>query len=60
MATHSSIPAWKKSYAQRSLAGYSLWCHKELDRTQQMSMHAGTIFSLKNLRILRVMTVLYF
>ena len=33
MATHSSIHAWK-SHGQRSLAGYSPWCGKELDMTQ--------------------------
>ena len=32
MATHSSILAWK-SHGQRSLAGYSLGGHKELDMT---------------------------
>ena len=32
IATHSSILAWK-SRGQRSLVGYSLWGHKELDTT---------------------------
>ena len=32
IATHSSILAWK-SHGQRSLVGYSLWGHKELDAT---------------------------
>ena len=31
MVTHSSILAWRIP-CQRSLAGYSLWDHKELDR----------------------------
>ena len=31
MTTHCSILAWKKSYGQRSLAGCSLWGHKESD-----------------------------
>ena len=26
-----------KSYGQRSLAGYSLWCQKELDVTEQLN-----------------------
>ena len=33
MATHSSILAGK-SYGQRSLVGYSMWGHKELDTTE--------------------------
>ena len=33
MAIHVSILAWK-SYGQRSLAGYSPWCRKELDTTE--------------------------
>ena len=33
MAIHFSILAWK-SYGQRSLAGYSPWCRKELDTTE--------------------------
>ena len=32
MATHSRILAWE-IYGQRSLAGYSLWGHKESDMT---------------------------
>ena len=34
-----------KSYGQRSLVGCSPWGHKELDMTQQLSLHAR-IFSL--------------
>ena len=33
MATHSCILA-QESHGQRSLAGYSQWCHKELDTTE--------------------------
>ena len=33
MATHSSI-LLGKSHGQRSLVGYSLWGHKESDRTE--------------------------
>ena len=33
MAIHSSILAWR-SLRQRSLAGYSPWGHKELDKTK--------------------------
>ena len=29
MATHSSILAWRLSWRERSLAGYSPWGHKE-------------------------------
>ena len=35
MATHSNILAWKKSHGQRSLAGYSPWDHKELNKHRQ-------------------------
>ena len=38
MATHSSILAWK-SHGQRRVEGYSPWGRKELDTTQQLSMH---------------------
>ena len=33
MATHSSRIAWR-IHGQRSLAGYILWGHKELDTTE--------------------------
>ena len=36
MATHSSILAWRIS-CQRSLSGYSLWGHEELDTTDQLA-----------------------
>ena len=34
-----------KSHGERSLAGCSLWSHKESEMTQQLSLHAH-IFSL--------------
>ena len=34
--THSSILAWK-SQGQRSLEGYSVWSHKELDMSERLS-----------------------
>ena len=34
MATHSSILQPGKLHGQRSLVGYSLWAHKELDMTE--------------------------
>ena len=36
MATHSSILAWEIPWTERSLAGYSSWGHKELDRIWQL------------------------
>ena len=44
IATHYSILAWK-SHGQRSLVGYSLWGHKELDATA-LSTHKRFIKSL--------------
>ena len=38
MATHSSILAWKIPWT-RKLTGYNLWCHKELDTTEQRHMY---------------------
>ena len=32
-----------KLHGQRSLAGYSLWGHKESDTTEQFGMHTGNI-----------------
>ena len=34
MDTHSSILAWRIPWTWRSLAGYSLWDHKESDMTE--------------------------
>ena len=38
MATHPSILAWRIPQ-MRSLAGYSLWGHKESDTTERLSTH---------------------
>ena len=41
MATHSSILAWKIPWTEGAWwVGYSPWGHKELDTTEQLSMHA--------------------
>ena len=37
IATHSSVLAWK-IHGQRSLAGYSPWCCKEVDMTEQLTL----------------------
>ena len=37
-ATHSSILTWRIQWiAQRNLAGYSPWGHKESDTTEQLN-----------------------
>ena len=36
MTTHYSILAWE-IHGQRSLVGYSLWGHKELNMTEQLN-----------------------
>ena len=36
MATHSSILAMENPHGQRSLVGYSPWCGKESDTTEQL------------------------
>ena len=36
MATHFSILAWR-THGQRRLVGYSRWCHKESDMTEQLT-----------------------
>ena len=41
MATHSSMLAWK--IPQRSLMGYSPWGCKELDMTEQLSIHTHAL-----------------
>ena len=38
MATHSSILAWR-THGQRSLAGYSLWGHRESDTTEHTHVY---------------------
>ena len=35
MATHSSIPDWRISWAEEPGGLYNSWSHKELDRTAQ-------------------------
>ena len=37
MATHSSLLAWRIP-GQRSLVGYSLWGHKELDTAEGLKL----------------------
>ena len=42
-------PCLQKSHGQRSLVGYSLWCRKESDMTEQLStmlIHLSTSFPL--------------
>ena len=40
MATDSSTLAWE-FHGQRNLAGYNPWDRKELDTTEQFSLHKG-------------------
>ena len=43
----------EESHGQRSLVGYSPWGHKELDRTEQLSMHAcKALFTYLSLQLL--------
>ena len=46
IATHSNIVAWRIP-GQRSVAGYSLWGHKELDMTERLStaQHSNNVTS---------------
>ena len=41
IATHSSILAWRIPWTEEpgKLQGYSLWGHKESDRTEQLTLH---------------------
>ena len=39
MATHSSILAWKIPWTGEAGGLHSPWGHKELDMTEQLSMH---------------------
>ena len=34
-------------HGQRGLAGYSPWCHKELDMTERLSTHTHTYINIK-------------
>ena len=52
-----------KFHGQRSLAGYSPWSHKELDRTGQLSLHfTSNRFKLlhKTLRVLIIVVQFFF
>ena len=40
VVTHSGILAWKISWTERNLAGYSPWVHKESDMTEQLKEHS--------------------
>ena len=44
-ATHSSILAGK-SHRRRSLVDYSPWGHKELDATEQLTLHTPHALNL--------------
>ena len=44
MATHSSVLAWE--IPRRSLAGYSLWGHKESDTTERLRFLPSFLDSL--------------
>ena len=53
MATHFSIPAWRIPMGKRSLAGYSQWGCKELDRTEQLSTNIEqNIYDFDGIRVL--------
>ena len=39
MATHSRTLAWRIPWTEEP-GGYSVWCHKESDMTEQLSTHA--------------------
>ena len=50
MATHSSIfPG--EPYGQRSLVGYSLWGHKQLDTTEPLTPSLYRKWELKKVKI---------
>ena len=44
MATHPSILAWEIPWTERSLAGYSPWGRKELDKIQCLRTQAHAAF----------------
>ena len=46
MATHSSILAGEFHW-RRSLEGYSTWCHKELDTTEQLTLLLSFSFIIR-------------
>ena len=39
MATHSSIPAWRIPWTERSLEGYNPWGHRESDTSGHACTH---------------------
>ena len=55
MATHSSILAWRILWT-RSLAGYSLWVHKESDTAKQLT-HSSCIQSNDSFTFLRIISI---
>ena len=54
-ATHSSILAWRILWT-RSLAGYSLWVHKESDTAKQLT-HSSCIQSNDSFTFLRIISI---
>ena len=56
MATHSSILAWK-IHGQRSLVGYSLQSHKELDMAEQLNNSKMTVIILESRQIVKVKVI---
>ena len=42
MTTHSSIPAWRIPWTEEP-DGYSPWGHKELDRTEPLTIELAPI-----------------
>ena len=55
-ATHSSILAWK-IHGQRSLVGYSLQSHKELDMAEQLNNSKMTVIILERRQIVKVKVI---
>ena len=45
MATHSNIFAWRVSWTERSLVGYSSWGHKESDTIERPSLSSHSVVS---------------
>ena len=56
MATHSSILAWK-IHGQRSLVGYSLWGHNELDMAERLNNSKVTFIILESRQIVKVKVI---
>ena len=53
MAIHSSILAWR-IHGQRSLAGYSLWGHKESDVTEMTACVHAEYSSERSIKIFTI------